>query len=272
MTGVRKRIRYAQNFLKDPELVRQIVESSNISRLDTVYEIGPGEGIITMVLAEMCKLVVAIEIDPALAAHLKIKLRDIRNVRIVTADFLTYNIKGERYKVFSNIPFNATADIIRKLLADRDMLTDAYLILQKEAAEKFAGTPRETQFSVLTKPWFQFTIERHFRRTDFEPVPSVEVVLLHIAKRHQALVSTEDELAFRRFIAFGFGAWKKDLKITFKKVFTYEQWKRLSSELGFPLRPKPTELTFEQWLGLFDAFLHVVPGEKRSLVFREALR
>ncbi|HEX9987296.1 MAG TPA: 23S ribosomal RNA methyltransferase Erm [Chloroflexia bacterium] len=263
---MRTRIRLAQNFLRDPKLVEALVTDSNIGSDDVVYEIGPGEGIITKALAQRAKQVVAVEIDPTLASQLTAQFRDRSNVRIVRADFLSYQIRMRPYKVFSNIPFNITSEIVRKLLSDREGLAEGYLIVQKEAAEKFAGTPRETQFSVLAKPWFEMRIIWEFQRTDFEPVPSVDVVLLHIEKRTKALVPKDREELYQRFITYGFGAWKKDLKIAYKKVFTYEQWKRLARDLGFQVRPIPTELGFEQWLGLFRGFEQLVPEDKKRVV------
>lgn len=266
MRVVRKRIRLAQNFLRDPKLVESLVAASSIGPGDLVYEIGPGDGIITKALAQRAKQVVAIEKDPVLASRLVAQFRDQSNVRIIRADFLTCQIRAESYKVFSNIPFNITSDIVRKLLHNKEAPTEAYLIIQKEAAEKFAGTPRETEFSVLTKPWVEMNTIWEFQRTDFEPTPSVDVVLLHIKKRSLALVPVDSAELYRRFVIYGFGAWKKDLKIAYKKVFTYEQWKRLSRELSFPLRPIPTELSFEQWLGLFRGFEQLAPNDKKRLV------
>jgi hypothetical protein len=56
------------------------------------------------------------------------------------------------------------------------------------------------------------------------------------------------------------------LKATFKPVFTYKQWKRLSKALQFPLEATPSELTFEQWLGLFGCFMEQVPEGKKAIV------
>jgi hypothetical protein len=55
---------------------------------------------------------------------------------------------------------------------------------------------------------------------------------------------------------YGFRRWKPNLKLAFKNVFTYKQWKRLARELDFPLNATPTELTLEQWLDLYHGFRH----------------
>lgn len=263
---VRKRIRLAQNFFKDRKLVASIVANSSISKEDTVYEIGPGEGIITEELAKHAGKVTAIEVDTTLAARLRNKFRKINNVKIQGGDFLRYRIKERKYKIFSNIPFNITAEVVKAILFGENPPEEAYLVVQKEAASKFTGNPTETEVSVLAKPWFTLEVLREFRRTDFEPASSVDVVFLHIAQRKQPLVASINKQSYQKFVKFGFESWKKDLKTAYKHVFTYEQWKRLSKNLSFPLKATPKELRFEQWLGLFEYFLIGVINSKKAVV------
>jgi 23S rRNA (adenine-N6)-dimethyltransferase len=187
-------------------------------------------------------------------------------VEIVAGDFLQYRIPDREFKVFGNIPFNRTAEIMRKILFDSPAPKEAYLVMQREAAWKFSGIPNETQFSVLAKPCFHLEIIREVRRREFVPVPSVDAVLLQISKRGLPLVGEEDMALYRRFVCYGFRRWKKNLKATFKPVFTYRQWKRLSKALQFPLEATPSELTFEQWLGLFGCFMEQVPEGKKAIV------
>jgi 23S rRNA (adenine-N6)-dimethyltransferase len=267
-----KRILLAQNFLKDPALVAGMVAASSIEGTDTVYEIGAGRGIITSELAKKAGKVVAIEKDPELVERLRTRFKLVGNVQVVDADFLTYDIREPEYKIFSNIPFNIIAKILRKILYAKHPPREAYLVMQKEAAEKFSGKPKETEFSVLIKPWFDLEIIREFRRTDFEPMPSVEIVLLNIKRRGRPLISSEKVTTYRKFVQYGFRAWKKDLKVVFKKVFTYEQWKRLSNDLGFSLRAIPTELKFEQWLGLFEFYWTQVPDFKKMTIYEDRRR
>lgn len=265
---VRKRIRLAQNFFRDPKLVASIIAGCSIDKSDLVYEIGPGEGVITKELAAVAGRVVAVEKDPELVNTLKKIFSHVRNVEIREADFLEYRIPASEYKIFSNIPFNITADVMRKIVHAENAPEEAYLVLQEEAAEKFSGTPEESQFSVLVKPWFILEIVREFERSDFEPIPGVDVVLLHVKKRETPLVSAEEADAYRRFIRFGFGTWRKNLKQVFKNVFTYTQWKRLAGDLGFRRKPIPTQLTFEQWLGIFRFFQEGIPEYKKEVILK----
>ena len=244
----------AQNFFRSSRLVRRLVNSSSIGPLDIVYEIGAGRGIITAELAQIAYKVIAIEKDPALARHLRERFQHTPSVEILVDDFLRYRPPDGKYKIFGNIPYNLTAHIVRKILYTSPVPGEAYLVIQKEAAEKFAGNPKATQFSILAGPWFDIQILQELRRTDFEPVPNVASAFLHIEKRCPPLIREEDNALYRNFVRYGFGSWKKSLKLNLKPVFTYRQWKRLSKDLRFPLDARPSELNLEQWLGLFDFF------------------
>lgn len=258
-----KQISLAQNFLKNPGLVRRLVKTSAIGPADTVYEIGSGKGIITAELARTAKKVIAVEKDAKLVRHLRQRFQSVENVEIIEKDFLRFSIAEPDYKIFANIPYNITANIVRKILYAPPAPSEAYLILQKEAAKKFSGSPHETLFSVLAKPFFEFRIVGGLKRTDFEPVPNVDSVLLHIKRRARQLLQREDEALYHDFVSYGFCRWKNCLRLAFKNVFTYKQWKRLSRDLQFPLNATPTQLRFEQWLGLYQCFQELAGQNKK---------
>jgi len=271
----------AQNFLRSPKLARRLVSMSTIGPCDTVYEIGPGNGIITAALASVARRVIAIEKDPELVRILRERFRPFDNVEIVEKNFLDYSFRTRagngalsltvepptptsEYKIFANIPYNITAQILRKILYERSNIGEAYLILQKEAARKFSGFPRESLFSILAKPFFEFQIVAQLRRTDFRPVPNVDSVVLSIKRRTRPLVERQDLASYRDFVQYGFRRWKPNLKLAFKHVFTYKQWRRLARDIGFPLNATPTQLSFEQWLGLYRGFMHNAEARRMS--------
>ena len=262
------RLRLAQNFLRSSRLVRSLLGVSSISTGDIVYEIGPGRGIITAELAQIARGVIAIEKDFLLAEGLRRRFQAVENVQIIANDFLRFHIQHRQYKIFANIPYNLTADIVRRILYTPPFPSEAFLVMQRQAAQKFSGSPCETQFSILSKPLFDIQIVRELRRTDFEPVPQVDSVLLKIEKRPSPLVHTEEISLYRSFIRYGFGRWKHSLKLSLKPVFSYPQWKRLSNDLNFALDATPSQLTFAQWLGLFQCFKERVPMCKQEYVRR----
>src|SRR5258707_9247935 len=186
--SIRQSVLYSQTFLKDPCLVARLLDRSGIRSSDVVYEIGPGKGIITGQLAPRARQVVAIEKDPRLVALLLQKFADKPNVTIHAGDFLNYPLPHQAYKVFANIPFNSTAAIVSRLTSTEYPAEEAYLIMQKEAAEMFLGKPRESLRAILLKPWFEMEIVHRFQRKDFMPAPQVDVVMLRLRKRGPPLI------------------------------------------------------------------------------------
>ncbi len=93
----------SQNFLHNRQLVEKLVEKSSIGKKDTVIEVGPGQGIITLKLADKVRQVIAIEKDRQLTKNLLDKVPD--NVVLFNLDALKYPLPKSQYKVFSNFPF-----------------------------------------------------------------------------------------------------------------------------------------------------------------------
>src|SRR4030042_2519855 len=269
MEDMERKISYSQNFLRSPELVCRLLADTNIDKEDTVFEIGPGRGIITEELAKICRRIIAIELDPNLYRKLHEKHGNNQKIEIIRDDFLKYNLpeKGD-CKIFSNIPFDMTADIIKKITESRNPPADSYLIVQREAALKYAGRPyyKESQSSLLLKTNFDIRIIRELKRSDFQPQPQVDTVLLQIERRKKPVFEIQQEKIFRDFVVFGFSKWQPTLKKAFNKIFTNLQFKRLAKDLGFDKMATPTDLNFEQWQGLFRYFLSGVIKEKKSLV------
>jgi SAM-dependent methyltransferase len=160
---------WGQNFLKSRKLAAALVADSGIDRDDEVYEIGSGKGIITRELARRAGKVVAVERDPDLAARLKRRFDGEERVEIRCADFLDIPLRKARYKIFGNIPFNITTAVIDKITSATRPPQDTWLLVQKEAGRRFAGRPRTTLFSALAGPFFELSLGRMVRRTEFDP-------------------------------------------------------------------------------------------------------
>ncbi len=263
---------YSQNFLKDPLLVRSLVRLAFPQGAEFVVEIGAGKGIITEELARVARRVIAIEADATLAAALSRNFSHHPTVRVVAQDFLTWPLPCESYTVFSNIPFSITADILKKLFFGGRTPVQSYFIIQKEAAEKYAGVRNaETMVSILLKPWWDIRILQEVNRKEFFPRPNVDVVFAAFEQRHIPLVRTGSAQMFRDFITFGFTQWKSSVRDAFKNIFTFTQFKKIQKKIPVHERT-PTELAIEQWIGLFKTFDQHVPSEKKQLVLGSEAR
>ena len=256
----------SQNFLKNSDLVAALLGRTNITCADLVVEIGPGRGILTEQLARSCRQVIAVEKDPHLYNLLCQKFSYRPNVRLYQADFLQYHLPVIPYKVFANIPFNITSAIVNRLVSARLPPEDAYLVMQKEAADMYLGIPIETLRTVLIKPWFGLEVVHRFRRTDFIPTPRVDVVMLRLHRKKQALVAPGAQLSFRDFIVYAFTSWQPTLGKIFKELFTWQQLKRIRKELEIDLDGTLTTLSLEQWLGLYDSFENEAGPQVKRIV------
>jgi 23S rRNA (adenine-N6)-dimethyltransferase len=248
--------RYSQNTLINKTVVRRLVEQSGIKAGDTVYDIGTGTGAISRALLEKGARAIGIEKDRKLYEKCRQRLINEDRFELYLDDFLLMDFSPPgKYKVFSNIPFIHTADIINKLLHRRNPPEDCYLVLQKEAAERYTGIPGETLQSLLLKPVFWTDIVYHFNRTDFFPVPSVDIVLAQFQKRQCRLVPEEYYPLYREFITYCREDWNTTVKRALLRVFTWTQFRQLSRVLNIDFRVSPVELTFTQYLALFQFYL-----------------
>ncbi|HEX5548865.1 MAG TPA: 23S ribosomal RNA methyltransferase Erm [Ktedonobacterales bacterium] len=253
----RERALLSQNFLRDPHVIADLLNRFDLGSDSTVYEIGPGEGLITRQLAQRFRKVVAIEKDAWLACLLQRTFRDYPNVTVVAGDFLRHPLPRSPYKVFANIPFNITSAIVTRLTAEEQSVDEAYLTMQREAARMYLGNPGESLRSILLKPWFELEIAHRFRRSDFVPSPRVDVVMLRLRKRGPPLVHAADRQLFRDFVVYMFTHWQPNHITPLNDIFTRQQRRFMERELGFDLDVKPTSISLEEWLALFDQLQQV---------------
>lgn len=248
----RKRAAYSQNFIRDARLVKKLVMQSSINKDDIVVEIGAGNGIITNQLSLVCGEVIALEKDQNLYRKLVERFRDYKNVKCVLADFLTYELPDKEYKIFSNIPFSSSADIVKKITTSKNPPVEAYLIVQYEFAKKYIGKPIakiNSQISILLKPWFDISLFYKFRREDFYPKPGVDTVMIKIQKIEEPLIKSVD--IYRDFVVYAFTQFRSNIAESLSQIMS----KRQIENLDFYHKAKPSELHFLNWVDIFNSFI-----------------
>ncbi len=269
-TPARPHLPHSQNFLKSRRLVDRLLDRSSIGPADLVLEIGPGKGRITERLATRCRRVVAVEKDPALAARLRRRFAGDPRVAIHEADCLDFPLPDGRYKVFANPPFDITAAIVTRLTAGPRTPDDLYLAVQREAAERFLGAPRETLYALLLKPWFAPSVIHHFDRGDFDPAPRVDVVMLRLRKRGPPLVAPCQAQPFRDFVVHGFTGSPAPAGGLRLGPFGRRHTRRLLRDLGLDPHAGPSAIPFEGWLALFRHFERAAdPAARRAVAGAE---
>ncbi len=262
----RRSVTYSQNFLRSRQLVDRLLERSSIGADDVVVEIGPGRGLITERLAARCRHVLAIEKDHDLTNQVQDRIGRVPNVVIFEADFLHFPLPVTPYKVFANIPFNVTTAIVTKLTSGSSPPDDAYLVAQREAANKFLGRPRESLYAVLLKPWFEPALIHRFQPTHFTPNPGVQVVLLRLHKRESPLVATADTPMFRDLAVYVFSAWQPTVRDALRQILSKPALTHIERHLGFTLNRPPTSLPFAAWMDIAAAFQGIADDRARRTI------
>lgn len=221
--------------IRDQHIAERIIASTGLAPPDLVFEFGAGDGQLTAALARRCRRVVAIEVDRTLWSGLKTRFAGTSNVEPVLADFLAYALppRGD-FKLVSNVPFGLTAELLRRLTALPHPPKEAFLVLQLEAAQRWAGIGHETLASVLLKTRFRAKPILALHRSAFAPRPSVDCVLLKLERLPRPLVAPTDSRRFEAFVRRGFN--------NYRTVRLNGLANRAS---------RPTELTVEDWLQLF---------------------
>ena len=259
---------HGQNFLRSRELVRKLLDRTSITGDDLVLDIGAGQGELTEALTTRCRRVVAYEIDARLFRVLQRRLGAADNATLVRADFLKCELPHEPYKVFANLPFNITADVVAKLTSGTDPPRDAHLIVQREAAERFvieAESP-STLVGLLLAPRWSTSILARLPSTAFRPRPSVQAALLRLNLRPRPLLDQYGESLYRDLVTHAVVCGTGSLRGALRPVLTARQLRRLSRTLGFRLDSSPRELRIDHWLGLCRFVReHVEPSKRRAI-------
>ena len=253
-TNNAKQIAHSQNFITDKKLIQRIIQLSDINKRDTVIEIGAGKGHLTEALCGKGGRIYSVEIDRKLYEGTNGKLSRYSNVQLIHGDFLKYSLptKGN-YKVFANIPYFITTQIVDKLTEAPNPPAEIWLIMEKGAAKRFMGLPKETEKSLLLKVNWEMKIQYYFRREDFHPMPSVDSVLLHFSKKAVPDLNKNEYFAFRKFLdhSLKYGVCGK------KGLLTKRQVSAALKQTGLTHKHVDGVTLYIQWLCLFRYYRHL---------------
>lgn len=208
-----------QNFLTDDGVLKDILESADVSKEDFIIEIGPGVGTLTKLLLSSAKTVCAIEIDNKLIPILDEELSEFDNFRLINEDALKVDfneiIKGEdSVKVVANLPYYVTTPIITKMLLSGYKFKSLTIMIQKEVAQRMAGKPSTKEYgslSLLVQYYCDVTVVRKVSRECFIPKPKVESMVIRLDRLKSPRVSVRDEKLFFSIIRNSFNMRRKTL-------------------------------------------------------------
>jgi len=188
MPAYSKRKALGQHFLTNPGILRKITAVISPEKEDTIIEIGPGKGALTIYLAEKAGHVFAVEKDPSLIPTLKTLF--LPNLSIIEADILSVDLQelaeNPPVKIVGNLPYSISSPIIKKILKNNRIIKQAVFLLQKEVAERICAQPHSKKYAPIS-----ILLENYFIRKNhftippgsFIPPPEVHSSLISLIKK-----------------------------------------------------------------------------------------
>ncbi|MBZ5729408.1 MAG: 16S rRNA (adenine(1518)-N(6)/adenine(1519)-N(6))-dimethyltransferase RsmA [Acidobacteriia bacterium] len=222
------RQKLGQHFLIKGSVLERIAAAACPARADLVVEIGPGRGALTEKLLKRAARVIAIELDPHLAEHLRRRFAAEPRLEVVQADVLATDLaQWGRAAIAGNLPYYITSPILERTL--RLDIPRAVFLMQKEVAERVVAGPGTSAYGFLSAHTALFADARLLfavRPAAFYPPPKVEsaVVLLE-PRRHQLEIG--DRQAFLRFIGQCFSHKRKTIRNNLAALYgkeTIDAW------------------------------------------------
>ena len=247
-----------QNFVADPNTVRRIAELAGVGVGDHVVEIGAGLGSLTLALADTGADITAIEVDRGIVPILRDVVADRPNVQVVEADAMHLDwpqlLAGhDGWVLVANLPYNVATPLICDLLDEVPAIVRMLVMVQREAAERFAAAPRTAAYgavSVKTAYWGSARIVGHVPASVFVPRPNVESALVEIT-RHQPPATDPDTLF--ALVRAGFGQRRKMLRRSLAGIVAPDTY----DAAGIAPTARPEELDVDGWCRLTEAHLCV---------------
>ncbi|MCK4445299.1 MAG: ribosomal RNA small subunit methyltransferase A, partial [Thermoplasmata archaeon] len=178
--GIHPKKRLGQHYLVDKAVANRQVQYANISKSDTVLEIGPGLGILTKILIGRAKKVIAVEMDRQTAVYL---MGEMPSIEVIRDDVLKIDLPPFD-KVVSNIPFNISSSITFRLLEEN--FQTGILMYQKEFAQRLTARRGSSDYSRLSVDAFyraDCEVLETIPGSSFYPRPKVDSSIVRLTPR-----------------------------------------------------------------------------------------
>ena len=274
-----------QNFLFNPEILREIVDAAKLSSDDKVLEIGPGLGTLTEEILSRKVDLQCVEYDENLASKLRENVSKIAKfygdsaddfdsrLKITNDDFLDYDLENfakkadQKYKIIANIPYNITKPIVAKILETKFPPQIAALLVQDEVAKKLAARPGDLSIlAICAQVFADIEMGIFVSRNEFLPAPKVDSRVVIIRPRSEDLIKkfargngakTDEEIAklahkFWQLVEAGFREKRKKIRTSLAPAFakTKDETSEFLTESGVDSNLRAQDLSIETWLNL----------------------
>tara|TARA_E500000331_G_scaffold352554_1_gene401416 strand:- start:849 stop:1616 length:768 start_codon:yes stop_codon:yes gene_type:complete len=240
------RKRFGQHFLKDPNIIRRIVEEVSPRPVDHVIEIGPGHGAITDLLAASgCRLQL-VEIDRDLVRELGERYGTQINILTADALKLDYGSLGNSLRIVGNLPYNISSPLLFKLYEYTEQIQDMVFMLQEEVVDRIcaaAGSKDYGRLSVMSQ--YYCSAEKLFKvaPSAFSLKPKVNSAIIRLTP-HQKPRQAKNFQCLQEIVTTAFNQRRKTIRNSLKPLLNVEQL----TSLGIDSNLRPEVLGLEEFI------------------------
>ena len=284
---------YGQHYLISDAPIRKMIAAANLTKADTVMEIGPGFGVLTLAVAPLVKKVVAFEIEQKLRPFWDEKMQEYPNVEIVWGNALVEIINHKSPKSFAsgqtkiingctvmaNLPYSITSEALRTILEMDNKPKKVVVMVQKEVAERICARPARKasprvkgEMSLLSLSVQYYGVPRIVAQVPagcFWPAPKVDSAIVEIINHKfpksfasgQAKIKNQvDDQIFFKFARVGFAHKRKQLwhNLAYGLNLPGEEVKKVLKEVTGNEKARAEELTVDDW----EQIVHVIGNWK----------
>ena len=258
-----------QNFLVSEEVVKNIVECSEITKKDLVIEIGPGLGTLTKELLEKAGKVICIELDTKMITILKDGFALYDNFEILNNDVLKVDLEKiimenkasgnfKNAKIVANLPYYITTPIIMKLLEEKLDLESITVMIQKEVADRLIAIPGKKNTGAITYSVYYYASSEailEVPKDSFIPAPEVTSKVIKLNIRKEPIITVKSSEKMFKIIKSAFTQRRKTLLnslVNTKIIENKSKGIAVLQKLGLNENVRPEELTLEQFAKISD--------------------
>ncbi len=235
-----------QNFLSDLNIIKKIVNLTNINNHDVV-EIGPGHGAVTdQILANKPKSLILIEKDNNLSNELKLKYFKYKNIKIYNKDILNFDLEKILKKnsiIFGNLPYNISSQILVKIIKFKKWppkYSQLIFMFQKEMAERIIGkfgTNKYGRLAILRNYRLKILNKFHVSPNCFFPKPKIYSTVLHFFPHKKIFNGIKNIDKLEKITNIFFSNKRKMINKNLKKIFKNYEELNLIKDLNTKSRP-----------------------------------
>ena len=262
--GLSPKKKLGQHFLVDRNILKKVVQTAGIEKDDVVLEVGPGLGMMTLVLADQAKRVVAVEIDSKLVEILKKKVGGYPHVEVIQKDILEMDFKqlhereGQPIKVVANLPYQISTPLLFQFIEAKEAFSSLTLMLQKEVAERMTAPPGGKDYgplSIFIQLATDLSLPFFIKPSCFFPPPKVDSAVVHMTWKDRPTVTIQDMEWFKKVVRGCFNYRRKTLinGLKYSGLLLPADTAERMNRVGMDPQRRPETLTLQEFANLAEA-------------------